>query len=148
MEVPQVSLERCKNRPKERSGIIFNRCNYILILYFKLLNSCSNTSFYLFGKLLSADMVIWKEREHELDDIRDVNDDGNLVALRGWGILKFFNVPSMRPHGKLLEYILRMWNPEQKYFEVGPHILTVEVEDIYFLTGLSRHGAHIPLNGP
>ena len=26
-----------------------------------------------------------------------------------------------------------MWNPEDKYFEVGPHIVTMEVEDIYFL---------------
>ena len=38
-----------------------------------------------------------------------------------------------------------MWNPEQQYFEVGAQILTVEVEDIYFLTGLSRRGAHISL---
>ena len=32
-------------------------------------------------------------------------------------------------------------------FEVGAHILTVEVEDIYFLTGLSRRGAPISLTG-
>ena len=41
-----------------------------------------------------------------------------------------------------------MWNPEQQYFEVGTHVLTVEVEDIYFLTGLSRRGEHISLIGP
>ena len=40
-----------------------------------------------------------------------------------------------------------MWNLEQQYFEVGAHILTVEVEDIYFLTGLSRRGAPISLTG-
>ena len=33
------------------------------------------------------------------------------------------------------------------YFEVGPHIMTVEVEDINFLTGLSRRGAPISLTG-
>ena len=38
-----------------------------------------------------------------------------------------------------------MWNLEQQYFEVGAHILTVEVEDIYFLTGLFGHGAPISL---
>ena len=48
---------------------------------------------------------------------------------------------------QLLEHILWMWNPEQQYFEVGAHILTVEVEDIYFLTGLSRWGAPISLTG-
>ena len=40
-----------------------------------------------------------------------------------------------------------MWNPEQQYFKVGAHILTMEVEDIYFLTGLSRRGAPISLTG-
>ena len=44
----------------------------------------------------------------------------------------------MVSHECLLEYILRMWNPEQQYFEVGAHVLTIEVEDIYFLTGLLR----------
>ena len=50
-------------------------------------------------------------------------------------------------HERLLEHILRMWNPEQQYFKVGAHILIVEVEDIYFLNGLSRWGAHISLTG-
>ena len=40
-----------------------------------------------------------------------------------------------------------MWNLEQQYFEVGAHILIVEVEDIYFLTGLLRQGAPISLTG-
>ena len=40
-----------------------------------------------------------------------------------------------------------MWNPEQQHFEVGAHILIVEVEDIYFLIGLSRQGAPISLIG-
>ena len=53
----------------------------------------------------------------------------------------------MVSHERLLEHILQMWNPEQQYFEVGAHILTVEVEDIYFLTSLSRRGAPISLIG-
>ena len=53
----------------------------------------------------------------------------------------------MVSHEQLLEKILRMWNPEQQHFEVGAHILIVEVEDIYFLTGLSRWGAPISLTG-
>ena len=53
----------------------------------------------------------------------------------------------MASHGQLLEHIPQMLNLEQQYFEVGAHILTMEVEDIYFLTGLSRRGAPISLTG-
>ena len=53
----------------------------------------------------------------------------------------------MVSHERLLEHILQMWNPEQQYFEVGAHILSMEVDNIYFLTGLSRQGAPISLTG-
>ena len=68
---------------------------------------------------------------------------GCLASLRGYGLLKFFRAPSMLSHARLLKYILRTWNPEQHHFEVEPHIVSVEVEDIFFLTGLSRRGAPI-----
>ena len=73
-------------------------------------------------------MVVWKEMKHELDDSRDGEDAGSMSALRGCGLLKIFNVPIMRSHVRLLEYILIMWNTEQQYFEVGAHVLVVEVE--------------------
>ena len=53
----------------------------------------------------------------------------------------------MVSHPHLLEYILQMWNPEQQHFEVGPHVLTIEVEDIYSLIGMSRGGDPISLIG-
>ena len=53
-------------------------------------------------------MVVWKERKHEDDDARAGEDVGYVFALRGCGLLKFFNVSSMRSHVRLLEYILRM----------------------------------------
>ena len=93
-------------------------------------------------------MVAWKEREHELDDIHGLNDHGTINALQECGILNFFKVPNMRAHIRLLEYIVRMWNLEQKHFEVGAHILIVEVEYIYFLTGISMRGAPISMTGP
>ena len=40
-----------------------------------------------------------------------------------------------------------MWNLEQQYFEVGTHVLTIEVEEIYFLMGISRRRAPISLTG-
>ena len=92
-------------------------------------------------------MVIWKERQHDNDDAFDERNVGCIAALRDCGLLKFFCTPSMVSHERLLEHMLRMRNPEQQYFEVGSHLLTVEVEDIYFLTGLSRRGAPISLTG-
>ena len=92
-------------------------------------------------------MVIWKERQHDNDDAFAKRNAGCIVSLRDCGLLKLFWTPSMVSHEWLLEHILRMWNPEQQHFEVGAHILTVEVEDIYFLTGLLRQGAPISLTG-
>ena len=71
----------------------------------------------------------------------------SITSLQGCSLLKLFNAPSMVSHVQLLEHILWMWNPEQQHFEVGPHILTIEVEDIYFLTGFSRRGEPISLRG-
>ena len=88
--------------------------------------------------LLDQKMVIWKERKHDLDDVASARDADCLGALRGCVLLKFFRTPSMISHPCLLEYILQMWNPEKQHFEVGIHVLTIEVEDIYLLTGLSR----------
>ena len=51
----------------------------------------------------------------------------------------------MVSHEQLLGHILWMWNLEKQYFKFGAHILIVEVEDIYFLTGLSGWGDPISL---
>ena len=90
-------------------------------------------------------MVIWKERMHDNEDTATERNAGCIAALWDCGLLKFFWTPSMVPHEWLLEHILYMWNPKKQYFEVGAHILIVEVEDIYFLSGLSRRGAPISL---
>ena len=93
-------------------------------------------------------MVVWKEREHELDFIRGANDHGNVSALWECGLIKLFKITSMRAHIILVACMHRMWNPKKQHFEVGAHILTVEVEYIYFLNEISWRGAHISLDGP
>ena len=90
-------------------------------------------------------MVIWKERTHDDEDVAIERNVVRIEALWDCGILKFLQTQSMVSHERLLENILRMWNPEQQYFKVGAHILTMEVEDIYFLTSLLRRGAPISL---
>ena len=92
-------------------------------------------------------MVVWKEQKHDNDDAFVEGNERCIDTLRGCGLLKFFCTPGMVSHERLLEYILHMWNLEQQYFEVGAHVLIIEVEDIYFLTGLSRWGAPISLTG-
>ena len=59
-------------------------------------------------------LVVWKECERELDDIRGENDPGTMNSLREYGLIKFFKVPSMRTQLRLLEYIVRIWNPKQQ----------------------------------
>jgi hypothetical protein len=40
-----------------------------------------------------------------------------------------------------------MWDPDQQVFNVGAHTLSIDIEDIYFLTGLSRRGYYVSLTG-
>jgi len=40
-----------------------------------------------------------------------------------------------------------MWDKEQQVFHVGVHVLSLDIEDIYFLTGLSYCGARVTLIG-
>ena len=61
-------------------------------------------------------MVVWKEQEHELEEIHGANNQGTTNTLCECGLLKFFKVHSMRVQIRLLEYILKMWNPEQQHF--------------------------------
>ena len=83
---------------------------------------------------IRSKMVIWKERQHDSGDALAEGNARCIASLRGFGLLNFFHTLSMISHERFLERILRMWNPEQQYFEVGAHVLTIEVDDIYFLT--------------
>ena len=88
-----------------------------------------------------------ERKKHDNDDDFAERNAGCIAALRDCGLLKLFRTASLVSHERLLEHILQMWNPEQQYFEIGAHILTLEAEEIYFLPGLSRWGAPISLTG-
>jgi hypothetical protein len=89
----------------------------------------------------------WREREHEEDNANAENHPPTIAALRDCGLLKYFRIPGMRAQVRLLEYLVRMWDPDQQVFNVGAHTLSIDIEDIYFLTGLSRRGYYVSLTG-
>jgi hypothetical protein len=51
----------------------------------------------------------------------------------------------MRAQVRLLEFLIRMWDPDQQVFNVGDYTLSINIEDIYFLIRLSRRGYHVSL---
>ena len=92
-------------------------------------------------------MVIWKEREHDTADFQAVSDPATIEALKNYELLKYFRVPGMKEYIHLLEYIIYMWDPEQQHFMFETHALTIDIEDIYFLTGLSQRRRPLVLFG-
>jgi hypothetical protein len=77
------------------------------------------------------------EREHEEDDAIARNNLGTFATLRDCGLLKFFQIPGMRAQVTLLEYLIHMWDVDQQVFHVGVHTFSLDIKDVYFLTGLS-----------
>jgi hypothetical protein len=53
----------------------------------------------------------------------------------------------MRAQLRLLEYLDHMWDVDQQVFHLGVHVLSLDIEYIYFLMGLSHRGAHATLTG-
>jgi hypothetical protein len=53
----------------------------------------------------------------------------------------------MRAQLVLLDHSVQMWDVNKQAFHVGVHTLTLEIDDIYFLTGLSHSGSWVSLSG-
>ena len=70
-----------------------------------------------------------------------------IVQVNSHTMGKYFWIPGMRAQVRLLEHLIQMWDPDQQVFHVGAHTLTIDIEDIYFLTGLSRRGSYVSLTG-
>jgi hypothetical protein len=51
----------------------------------------------------------------------------------------------MRAHVRLLDMLVGYWEPKSESFNLDGQALRIEVEDIYFLTGLSRRGEVVNL---
>ena len=53
----------------------------------------------------------------------------------------------MRKEVGLLDRLVHMWDLDSQVFQVGNHVLEIEIEDIYFITGLSKRGAPVVMSG-
>lgn len=91
--------------------------------------------------------VTWRECKHEEEDMVSLHDLGTVTALWNCGFLKFFCISSMRKQINLLQYFLNAWDPTNEVFQIIGKSIPLTVEDIYFLTVLSRHGAPLSLSG-
>jgi hypothetical protein len=87
----------------------------------------------------------WREREHEEVDVVVDRDLGAQMALKRCGLYKFWVLKGMRAQVRLLEMLVGYWDPESESFNLDGKPLRIEVEDIYFLTGLSHRGEVVNL---
>ena len=63
-----------------------------------------------------------------------------VVVLMQCGLLKLFLCPFMRAQPRLLNALIDYWHPDAEAFMIEGKSLVPTIEDIYFLTGLSRRG--------
>jgi len=99
-------------------------------------------------RYLKQIMLICKERENDFNDSQETNYPNMVMSSRECGVFKYFRVLDMRSHVRLLDHLTRMWDLEKQHFQVVTHILTIYVEDIYFLTKISRRGSLVSFSGP
>ena len=111
-------------------------------------NQGPNSSLVCFSKIHRSKMVVtWHEREHEEEDMIALHDPGTITVLWNCGLLKFFRISSIRQQINLLQYLLDAWDPTNQVFHIRGKSIPLTIEDIYFLTGLSRRGAPLSLLG-
>ena len=95
----------------------------------------------------SCRMVLeWRESEH--GDVEDAVRADRMAqeALRRCGLYKFWCLGGLRAKPGLLQMLVDYWDPDSESFRLDGMSLTIEVEDIYFITGLSWRGETVNLH--
>jgi hypothetical protein len=87
----------------------------------------------------------WREREHEVVDAAVERDPRAQITLKICDLYKFWALKGMRAQVRLLEMLVGYWDPDNESFNLDGKPLRIEVEDIYFLTRLSRRGEVVNL---
>ena len=80
----------------------------------------------------------WREREH--GDVEEAVQADLMAqqALQACGLYKFWCLGSLRAKPRLLQLLVDYWDPESETFQIDGMSLSIEVEDIYFIIGLSQ----------
>ena len=88
----------------------------------------------------------WREREH--GDVEEAVRADLMAqqALRACGLYKFWCLGGLRAKPGLLQMLVDYWDLDSESFQIDGMSITIEVEDIYFITGLSRRGELVNLN--
>ena len=92
-------------------------------------------------------MLTWREHEHEEVKNATMNHFSTMNALRACGLYKLWAIQGMRAQVDLLQWLVNKWDTQDQCFMIGGHRLEIELEDIYFLTSLSKRGEQISLFG-
>ena len=92
-------------------------------------------------------MLEWQEREHETIDNEAIDDPAMMRVLKNCGLYKFWAIQGMKEHLELMTWLVNAWEVQDQCFIIGDHRLEIKLEDIYFLTKLSRRGENISLFG-
>ena len=82
-----------------------------------------------------------------MDDLAALQSPRTRASLRACGLLKFFKLQKMKREILLLEHMIGLWDVTEQGFRIGTQLLTIELEDVYFLTGLLKRGVPIAFTG-
>ena len=87
----------------------------------------------------------WREREH--GDVEEAIQDDVMAqqVLQACALYNFWCLGSLRAKPRLLQLLVDYWDPKSETFHIDGMSLGIEVEDIYFITGLSRRGEVVNL---
>lgn len=67
-----------------------------------------------------------------------MNDPQALDALSGCSLLKFLKMQNMKANTPLLRMLIHCWSIEDDSFMIDQMPLKIDIEDIYFIIGLSQ----------
>ena len=83
--------------------------------------------------------MVLEWREHEHGDVEEAVRT-NLIPqqlLRACGLYKFWCLGGLRVKPRLLQMLVDYWDLDSYSFQIDGMFLTIEVEEIYFITKLS-----------
>lgn len=92
-------------------------------------------------------VLIWREWEHGEQDSIALSNQGTIEAVRNCGLLKYFKLSNLQQQMDLLRFLIQSWDPTDQNFHILDKEIPFTIDDIYFLTKLSRRGAPISLTG-